>query len=281
MSAPLTIGEAIAQSTHTLRPASLTPRRDVETLLAHVLRTGRAHLAAHPERTLSDEQADVFRDYIARRAGEWPIAYLMGTQGFYGMDFYVTPDVLIPRPETEHLVGAALGWAMPRPALHVVDVGAGSGAIAVTLAVHLQPARVTAIDSSPEALRVARRNAGTHGVADRITFVEGDLLDPLTAPADLIAANLPYVPTRCLNRMPGIEPRAALDGGPDGLRCIARLLAQAPALLKAPGLLLLEIGGFGQVEAAGQMTCDAFPNAHIDLLHDYANLPRIIRVELT
>lgn len=282
MDTRLTISKAIVESTTILRPVSLTPRRDAEHLLAHLLDAGRAHLIAHPERRLTAEQTDVFRAHIARRAEEWPIAYLTGKQGFYGLELKVTPDVLIPRPETEHLVGAAIGWANQQTnvPLSVIDVGTGSGAIAVTLAVHLQHAHITAIDSSPPALALAQHNASIYNVQNRINFVEGDLLAPVAQPADIIAANLPYVPTNQLNRIPNIEPRAALDGGPDGLEIIHRLLRQAPALMKEKSLLLMEIGAFNQAQTASRATRKAFASARVSLLHDYANRPRVIQVEL-
>src|SRR5690606_15587035 len=171
---------------------------DAGVLRAHGLRRPRPGLLAHPEIRLPDGQAAHFATLVKRRAAGTPIAYLIGRHPFYDRDFLVTPDVLIPRPETEHLIEAALTWARGRGPLRVADVGTGSGAIAVTLAAHLPDARVHAIDRSAAALAVAQQNAERAGVARHVTFHQGDLLAPLlvsSEPLDLIAANLPYIPS--------------------------------------------------------------------------------------
>ncbi|MCZ7544523.1 MAG: peptide chain release factor N(5)-glutamine methyltransferase [Anaerolineae bacterium] len=171
-----------------------------------------------------------------------------------------------------------MAWAEGRRGLRIVDVGAGSGAIAVALAYHLPDAAVTAIDSSPAALEVARRNAAAHAVWDRVALVQGDLLAPLDAPVDLIAANLPYVASKAFALLGTCEPRLALDGGPDGLQVIARLLEQAPPLLKDASLLLMEIG-YDQAEAVAARVRAALPGAAVSVLRDYAGHPRVVRVE--
>ncbi|HFD39187.1 MAG TPA: peptide chain release factor N(5)-glutamine methyltransferase, partial [Anaerolineae bacterium] len=170
-----------------------SPRFDAELLLAHLLGTNRAAILAHPDRSLSPELDARFRNLVARRADREPLAYLLGHREFYGLDFLVDPRVLIPRPETEHLVEEALRLAsrLP-PSLRIADVGTGSGAIAVALAVHLPQALVYALDASAEALAVAAANAQRHGVAGRIRCLAGDLLTPLPEAVDLIVANLPY-----------------------------------------------------------------------------------------
>jgi release factor glutamine methyltransferase len=214
-------------------------------------------------------------------AGE-PLAYLTGTRAFYGRDLIVTPAVLIPRPETEHLVEAALSWAQGRTGLRIADIGTGSGAIAVTLAAHLPDAQVWAVDVSPEALAVARQNAMRYNLLDRIVFAPGDLLDPLreTGPLGLIAANLPYIPRAELDTLAVArhEPRLALDGGVDGLDLIRLLLAQAPAVLAVHGLLLLEIGA-GQGMQVARMARDAFLDAQVQVIPDYAGHERVVRIE--
>ncbi len=261
-----------------MRPVSDTARLDAEVLLCHALGVERTALLAHPELLLTPEQSEAYRALVARSAAGEPVAYLVGYREFYGLRFEVTPDVLIPRPETEHLVEAALAWSKGRAGLHIVDVGAGGGAIAVTLAVHLPDAHVTAIDSSAAALAVAQRNAAVHGVAARVALVYGDLLGPLRAPVDLIAANLPYIPSAALNLLSTFEPRPALDGGPDGLRVIARLLEQAPPVLKDESLLLVEIG-FDQGDAVTALARAALPDARVSIIHDYAGHPRVVRSE--
>jgi release factor glutamine methyltransferase len=273
-----TAGDALAEAVEALRAVSSSPRLDAEVLLAHVLGRDRAHLLAHPEAPLSAKQASLFTGMVECRAGEMPLAYLTGACEFYGLRFHVNARVLVPRPETEHLVEAAIAWAKGRPSPRIVDVGTGSGAIAVTLAKHLPAARVTATDTTKRVLKIAAQNAEQNGVADRIDFVRADLLPPRCKPADLIAANLPYIPTAVLNRLPPHEPHEALDGGEDGLLPIKRLLRRAPKALKAESLLLLEIG-FGQADAVRALAADAIPGAQIDVIKDYAGHPRVVRVE--
>ena len=256
---------------------------DAPLLLAHILAIPRAALLAHPEHTLTAEQSAMFRALIVRRAAGEPVAYLTGTRAFYDRAFRVTPDVLIPRPETEHLIAQALAWAIGRSALRIVDVGTGSGAIAVTLAAHLPDAHVWAVDVSAAALAVARENAARQGVADRVTCVQGDLLAPAVAAqrrADLIAANLPYIARPDLDALAVShwEPRLALDGGPDGLDLIRRLLADVPRVLAPDGLLLLEIGA-EQGAAVCALAQQALPGAVVRTAADYAGLDRVVSVQ--
>lgn len=252
---------------------------DLSCLLVAVLGVDRAALIAHPERPLSQDEATAFEALVLRRAAGTPIPYLTGRRAFYDRDFLVTPAVLIPRPETEHLIEIALDWARGRHGLRIVDVGTGSGAIAVTLAAHLPGASVWAVDQSPETLDVARQNAARYDVP--VTFVQGDLLEPLAGESmDLIAANLPYIAT---DELAGLavaryEPRLALDGGPDGLALIRRLLAQAPGVLAPAGLALLEIGA-GQGAAVCALAESAFPGARVRLLADYAGLDRVVCID--
>ena len=214
---------------------------DAEVLLAHCLQVDRIHLLAHPEQILTPDQLACFRTLAQRRANREPLAYLLGQRWFYALEFDVTPAVLIPRPETELLVEQALNWLDQRQgaAIRVIDVGTGSGAIAVSIAANTaSDVQLLASDTSPKSLQVAKQNARKHGVEDRITFLQGDLLDPLPEPIHLILSNPPYIASDVIpTLMPEVrdhEPKAALDGGPDGLRIIERLLAQAPAFL-SPG----------------------------------------------
>jgi release factor glutamine methyltransferase len=254
---------------------------DAQVMLAHLLGHGRTWILAHPEAQLDPAQADCFAQMVAHRQASTPVAYLIGEREFYGLPFFVSPDVLIPRPETEHLVEAALDWVNTRKSVTIADVGTGSGAIAVSLAVHLPDARVVATDWSHEALAVASRNTERHGVRERVMLVQADLMAPLLPPLDLIVSNPPYIPTAELAglEVSRHEPHAALDGGPDGLAVVRRLLADMPHLLARPGLLLVEIGA-GQGPAASTLAREAFTDGDVTVLRDYAGHDRVLRMAL-
>ena len=276
-----TVGEAIKWASRRLRPLTSSPRLEAELLLAHLLQRARPYLLAHPEASLTPEQAATYAAHVARRAGGKPLPYITGRAEFYGLDFTVTPAVLIPRPETELLVEKALRWLQDHPPATAADVGTGSGCIAVTLAMQSPALRLIATDCSPAALTVARANAERYGVAGRITFLEGDLLAPLPAPVDLIVSNPPYVADDEWDALPPSvrrEPRAALLAGPQGLDALRRLLGQAPALLCPGGLLLVEIGE-KQGKAARALAQAAFPHADIRTLTDLAGKERVLRVQ--
>jgi release factor glutamine methyltransferase len=219
--------------------------RDAELLLRHVTGFSRASLLAHPERPLSLAQLEAFFQAVERRAHSEPVQYITGVQEFYGLDFKVTPAVLIPRPETEHLVETALALAAEKPGpLRILDVGTGSGAIAVTLAHRLPEAHVVATDISTDALKIARGNAALHSIDSRISFVECDLVPPNSGPFDLICSNPPYVPAGEVLEMQvaAFEPHLALFAGPEGLDAYRRLIPLAAQELVPGGSLLLEIG---------------------------------------
>jgi release factor glutamine methyltransferase len=258
-------------------------RLDSEVLLAHVLDQGRAWLYAHPEYILSPTQSSAYQSLVSRRARREPVAYLTRHKEFCALDFFVTPDVLIPRPETESLVERAVQWVMNSSwAGTIADVGTGSGAIAVTLAAHLPRAHVVAIDSSSAALAVARYNAARHGVPNRVFPLQGDLLAPLRGPLDLIVANPPYLSQAELAGAPPEvarwEPRAALDGGPDGLDVIRRLLGTASTRLGIGGALLVEIGAGQGPDVLGLARC-YFPQATVEIARDYADRDRVLFVQ--
>ncbi|MBN1200776.1 MAG: peptide chain release factor N(5)-glutamine methyltransferase [Anaerolineae bacterium] len=277
------VDQALAWARAALARACDSEPSDAHILLVHVLGVDHTALIAHPERPLSPAQVNAYRDLVTRRVEGVPVAYLTGLRAFYDREFWVTPDVLIPRPETEHLIEAALDWARGRRDLRVADVGTGSGAIAVTLAAHLLGARVWALDVSADALAVARRNVARYSLSDRVTLVQGNLLEPLLEQgetADLIAANLPYIPTDEVTALPVArrEPVLALDGGPDGLDLIRRLLDQAVGVLAPGGLIALEIGA-GQGARVCQLAGAIFPGARVRVLADYAGYDRVVCIE--
>ncbi len=246
---PWTVGRVIDWTTaHLKTHGSDTPRLDAEILLAHARNCPRIQLYTHYDEVLSDEVRAVMRELVTRRARAEPVAYLVGHREFYGMDFRVTPDVLIPRPDTETLVLELLTLAADRPQPRILELGTGSGCIAIATAANLPTAEIVAIDISPEALHVAAQNAEKHGVADRIEFHCGDLFAPLKSDAtfDFIVSNPPYIPAAELAELDADvrdhEPHLALDGGADGLDVIRRLIAGSGARLKSGGFLLLEIG---------------------------------------
>ena len=262
-----------------------TPRLDAELLLAHVCGKTRGWMWAHTEMALSAQEVDQFRALCARRAQREPLPYLLGEWEFYGRAFYVSPAVLIPRPETELLVEAVLEWARKEAATDIADIGAGSGAIAVTLAAESPALRIIAIDISPAALALARRNAARHAVEARITFLTGDLLQPLRdagiPPLDVIVANLPYIAEEdYAGLMPEVrdyEPATALRGGEDGLALIRRLIAECPVHLRHGGLLALELG-MGQADTVTRLLVTAHWR-RIRVIADYAGIPRHIVAE--
>jgi release factor glutamine methyltransferase len=281
-----TVGALIRAAQSYLAVTNGAPRLEAEVLLAHVLACSRTHLYAHPERKLSSELRTRFQRLVSRRAADEPLPYLIGETQFYGMELHVDPRVLIPRPETETLVELAGAWltahrrAEKAPA--VVDVGTGSGAIAISLAVDASWARIYAADLSSPALDVARDNARRHNVYERITFLLSDLLEALADPVDLIVSNPPYIAQEEWATLPaGVrerEPRLALDGGVDGLQIIQRLLVDAARRLRTQGALMIEIGA-AQGPEARKAARRAFPDAEIQIVQDLAGRDRVLSVQ--
>jgi release factor glutamine methyltransferase len=277
-------GDALAAAERALASTD-SPALTAQALLAHVTGLTRTQVLARPEIELTPEQQRDYEALVARAAAAEPLAYLTGEREFYGLPFWVDRHVLVPRPESELLVDLGK-QAGPR---RVLDVGTGSGCLAVSLAVALPRARVTALDSSPEALALARRNAARHQVDRRVTFIHSDLLAACLAPRDpsgppsfdLIVANLPYIDTSELRGLDvaRFEPWAALDGGPGGLRVIERFLSQAPPFLAPGGTLLLEIGATQGVRASA-LARAAFPQAAVALHQDFASLDRVVALHV-
>lgn len=277
----LTVRQLIQDAQALLAAVSSTPRLDAELLLAHVLGWSRARLLAERDFQPDDAAGAAFAALVERRRAREPVAYLIGRREFYGLEFAVDQRVLVPRPETELLVELALTWARRQPltTLRIADVGVGSGAIAVALAVHLPDARIYAVDISPAALAVAAANVERHAVSKQVTLLTGDLLTALPAPLDLIVSNPPYTRLHAVD--PGVaahEPHLALDGGADGLVIYRRLLRQAPHWLQAGGLLLLEIGAWQRADVT-VLAQAAFPRAQITVHRDLAGRDRVVAVQ--
>jgi len=240
-------GEARDAAVQRLRTGAdpTTAALDADVLLAFTLETTKEDVLAHPERAVSPSDNARFLDFVERRRGGEPVAYLRGFKEFYGLRFAVDRRVLIPRPETETLVEAARRLVVGR-ALTIVDVGTGSGAIACAIAVHERTVRVIATDASPDALSVARSNAASLGVAERVEFREGDLLAPVTERLEIVCANLPYLRDDALTDLAGertslaFEPREAVVAGGDGLDLIRRCVRDLPRVLAPGGTALFE-----------------------------------------
>lgn len=269
------------------------PELDAQVILAHTLGCPRIWLLAHLETPLTLPQIDQTKKAVSQyQAGE-PLPYIIGHWEFFGLDFDITKDVLIPRPETELLVEKAITWLQASSKIHpersrrVADIGTGSGVIAVTLAMHLPDARILATDISYAALKVAKHNAKKFHVHHKIDFLQCDILpehiDPLSTEGhfDLICANLPYIPTKTLHKLPiyGREPTLALDGGVDGLDLYRRLLKHAPDWLAPNGKILLEIEAAQGVKAFS-LAYDSFSNMSIQLHQDFAGHDRIMEITL-
>lgn len=275
---------------------SESPRLDAEVLLAHALGIERTGLIAHPGAEIGTAQAETFRRSIARRTTGEPVAYIRGVKEFYGIAFATDARALIPRPETELLVELAereaidrlVGAARPGDGarLRIVDVGTGAGTIAVTLAVLLRrrgaagDVTILATDASAEAIALARENAVGHGVADAVDFAQADLIPARDGPFDLLLANLPYVRTDAIAGLPvaaSFEPRAALDGGSDGLDIVRRILQRLPDALAPGGVALLEIG-FDQGDDIREAVETILPGWTSTVLKDLAGQPRVARI---
>jgi len=282
-----TIGETLDGLISRLEKTSDTPGLDAQMVLARLLKKAHSWVLAHPEVHLTGNQCTALEAVVARLESGEPLPYILGAWEFFGLEYKVTPDVLIPRPETELLVERAITWLRNlKPGsreLKVMDVGTGSGCIAISMAVNVPGLTITATDISPAAMKVARSNAEKMNVSGCITFLEADLFpNPIIHNSfHLIVANPPYIPTKSLHKIPvfGREPTLALDGGPDGLVFIRRILAEAPAWFISGGLLLMEIEA-SEGPAVLSLAADAFPKARVHLLKDLAGHGRLLEIQV-
>jgi len=283
------IAETILQGAHMLRLNGVPEaRREAGSLLAHVLGRDRSFILSHAEDAIEEKQSEIFQGYLQRRAEGEPVQYITGHQEFFGLDFEVNRNVLIPRPETELLIETVLKlFASADEAPFICDVGTGSGCIAITLVHELPQSRAVALDISPEALAVAERNAARHSVSDRIEFLVSDCFEALSAPDaqqsrfDLIVSNPPYVEQGAMaglqKEVRDFEPHTALVAGDDGLAVIRRLLSDAGSFLKTSGFLLFEIG-FNQAAAVEQLIDRATWNP-LGIHADLQGIPRTVALE--
>jgi release factor glutamine methyltransferase len=276
----MTIQEAWAFGYGQLAQASFTPEVDARLLLEYVMQVEHSYLIAHGDRQLTPSQEKEYCVLLVRAARKEPIPYLTGKSSFYGFDLKVNPSVLIPRPETEELVDRGLSWVGSRAGLTLVDVGTGSGAIAIALSRNIPPSTLVAIDISYPALQVAQFNAKKNA-GQFIQFVQGDLLNPMAGKIDLIVANLPYIAdaewTQVDDGVKWYEPSLALSGGSDGLDLLRELLSQAALNLRLGGAIFLEIGW----QQGGQMrhlAGEIFPRAEIEIITDLAGQDRIVQI---
>lgn len=296
-----TIGRILKWTEHFFQEKGIeSPRIDAEVLLGHVLKKERIYLYVHFEEPLQPEELTAYREAIKKRIQRVPVAYIIGRREFMGLTFHVTEDTLVPRPDTEILVQAAVERLKKREGdVHFADIGTGTGAICLSVLTYVPDATADTVDISEAARKVAEENAEALGVADRVMFYTGDLLAPLCAAQadvdasgddepqaearaaryDAILSNPPYIPDADIASLaPEVrckEPRTALAGGPDGLAFYRRLIADSPALLADDGFLAVEVG-IHQAKAVAQMATDSGNFARTEILKDYGGVERVV-----
>ncbi len=284
----MTSREALILTRQTLASANSDEAGiESELLLCHVLEISKTKLYSDPERVLTPTETKELQHCVNRCLLHEPIAYILGQCDFYGHDFYVDHCVFIPRPETELLVEEAINFdhhhSISQSQLILADIGTGSGAIAISVALALPQAKVYAIDITASTLHVAHINCQRHHVTHQVTLLQGNLLEPLPEPVNVIIANLPYVKNHELKMLPpeiiNFEPSVALIGGEDGLNVIHQLLNQIQAKICPDGCLLLEIG-YGQKEPIISLISSHLPQANVEILPDLAGIERIARITL-
>ena len=276
------LGRWIAQKRAQLQGKTEFPSIEINAIASHFLQQPTAWVISHPETALTDAQYHLMEDAVSRLLLGEPLAYITGHKSFFGLDFIVDNRVLIPRPETEILVEHALAWLRVYPEKRkVIDIGTGSGAIAIALVKKLAGLQVTAVDISAAALAVATANARYHKVASQIRLVESDLFEQVDQKFHLVLANLPYIPSIDLNSLSVVkyEPREALDGGSDGTELITRLIDTMPQYLLPGGCAILEIQ-YNQDNLVSSIAAHRFPDASISFIKDLASINRFLKIQL-
>jgi release factor glutamine methyltransferase len=279
--AEMTAGDWLVDASRQLKNISETPRQDAQMLLTYVTHMPLIHYIGYPESPLNSDDLANLNALLHRLVDGEPLPYILQEWEFYGLSFVVNPAVLIPRPETEMLVETACNWLDNHPAcIQVADVGCGSGCIGISIARQNPKIQLTLVDISGTALAVCQVNVDRYLLNKRSSVIQADLLPEHAGKFDVICANLPYIPSKTLTRLPVAkhEPIIALDGGKDGLNLIRRLVAQLPHHLASPGLALLEIE-HRQEEAALNIARDHLPDARIEVQHDIAGQPRMLVIE--
>ena len=280
--------EALQSATQTLRKAGIDDASvEAELLLGHILGISKTQLYTEPEKSLTSAETEHLYHFVQRRLDHEPAAYILGHCEFYGIDFCIDCHTFIPRPETELLVEKAVELAQrisqPGKRITIADVGTGCGAIAISLALALPQSKIYATDISASALQVAGMNCQRHAVSSQVELLQGNLLEPLSQPVDMIVANLPYIKScefRDLSpEVRNFEPTTALAGGEDGLDKIQQILEQMPGKLNYGGCFLLEIGQ-GQGRVVTSLIKSYFPQASIELISDLGGIERVVKVGL-
>jgi len=276
------LGQLILSLTKRLED-SMTPNLDAQVLLAHIINQPRAWILSHPEYNLTPNQKEKLSSGLANLENGVPLPYVLGHWEFYNLDFVINPNVLIPRPETEIIVDFSIKWLQNHPeSRNALDIGTGSGCIAISILYSIPDLLMTAVDISKEALTTAHTNAVKHSVNDRITFVHGDIFPRVLSASsfDIITANLPYIPTTTLHQLEifGREPTLALDGGPNGLDHILRLIERAAQYISPGGLLLIEIEA-QQGETALESAQENFPDSEITICSDFSGHDRVLKIQ--
>lgn len=276
----ISIEQILIQIQQSIFHLSETPALDAQVLLAHILEKPRSWVIAYPESQIEDQRYLDIIEALSRLVQGVPLPYVIGHSEFYGIDFYLTHDVLIPRPETELLVERGISWLRNHPGQRkAIDVGTGSGCIGIALAMNIPDLNILMTDISPEALGVAKTNVERYHLAERIEFKQANLLDGFTEQYNLICANLPYIPSQVLKGLPvaGREPWLALNGGKQGTELISRLLDQARGCLAPGGIILLEIEA-SQGNAVKNIADGIYPASQVEIHKDLAGLDRCIEI---
>jgi len=279
------IAEKLREATDILQSSGISePRREANSLLAFVLQKDKTFLIAHPEYKLSDEEENRFQKFLSRRASREPFQYITGKQEFYGLDFAITKDVLIPRPETELIVESAIGILRAKRNSNFCEVGIGSGCIAVSILREVKTSNAIGLDISPKALEIAARNAEAHEVLNRLELKISDVFEVLqNEKFDLIVSNPPYIPSEDIENLQAevrdFEPIFALTDNKNGLSIIKKIVVESPRFLNKDGCLLLEVG-FSQAEKVRQMfEPEIWRVVHI--LPDLQGIPRTVKAQVS